>query len=652
MTRNRAFSFVIEAFISAVLTACPSFAQISNTDAPNMTPTAGAGHDYIHMLTETVSPVDGSLSVRIGVPVPPSRGFTVPFSFAYDSNLAHGEPGAGGRWGGNGGVNTLYAYGIGGWSYMLPHLDVAYLSQSANNPDNPGVLICTAETGYVFHDESGQEALLALAYVTDSPGGASSCKYTQSLNDGGNSNDFYTGSLQGSLPSAIITSQATGMQYTADGLAGGTASKIEDRNGNTASISVSGSASGAGFSETDTSGRIAVQGSGFGVTGSTVTASGMANPYTLTWGTATSNFTPNSTTPSPPSECGPVGTYQDTQSVVSAIELPNAADQFKFTYESVFGQIHRITYPNGGYVQYDWGYDPQSELAVYASTDPDFTADPSGPTCYYVYDRPAVTHRYVSYDGVNIAEQQDFSYATTGWNWTSPSNSIYPTWGTKTTTVTTHDLLLGTTNVTTYTYNGNQRSPSPPNIYPSSSNQVPTEQQIQYQDGSGHTLLTVNKTWADRDSLKSEQHIIPTGASSSISSQTVYQRGPGLVITEQDDYDFGAASPTRKTINTYQTFASGHAGELPCKSVVYDSQSNIASETDTLYDGGTVVCGAAGTPSVTAVSGLPTGGHDESNYSATSTTARGNATSVTKRTLAGRRPQPSTATTKPARWSR
>ncbi len=241
----------------------------------------------------------------------------------------------------------------------------------------------------------------------------------------------------------------------------------------------------------------------------------------------------------------------------------------------------------------------------------------------------------MSYDGVNIAEQQDFSYATTGWNWTSPSNSIYPTWGTKTTTVTTHDLLLGTTNLTTYTYNGNQRSPSPPNIYPSSSNQVPTEQQIQYQDGSGHTLLTVNRTWADRDSLKSEQHIIPTGASSSISSQTVYQRGPGLVITEQDDYDFGAASPTRKTINTYQTFASGHAGELPCKSVVYDSQSNIASETDTLYDGGTVVCGAAGTPSVTAVSGLPTGGHDESNYSATSTTARGNATSVTRTNPSG-----------------
>lgn len=164
MARNLASSFAVPAFLTAVLAACSSFAQVSNTDAPNMTPTPGAGHDYLHMLTETVSPVDGSVSVRIGVPVPPSRRLTVPFSFAYDSNLAHGQPGPGGSWGGQGGINPNWAFAIGGWQYLLPHVDVTQITQYRNNPLLPGVAVCTVETGYVFHDESGQEELLALSF--------------------------------------------------------------------------------------------------------------------------------------------------------------------------------------------------------------------------------------------------------------------------------------------------------------------------------------------------------------------------------------------------------------------------------------------------------------------------------------------------------
>ena len=43
-------------------------------------------HDHIHAPVETVNPANGSVSVRIGVPVPPSRGFTLPFNFTDDSN--------------------------------------------------------------------------------------------------------------------------------------------------------------------------------------------------------------------------------------------------------------------------------------------------------------------------------------------------------------------------------------------------------------------------------------------------------------------------------------------------------------------------------------------------------------------------------------
>ena len=67
------------------------------------------------MLTETVNPADGSLSVRIHVPIPKGRGLTLPFAFAYDSNGIHyplnsstGLP--------------LWATDGGGWNYTVPTL--------------------------------------------------------------------------------------------------------------------------------------------------------------------------------------------------------------------------------------------------------------------------------------------------------------------------------------------------------------------------------------------------------------------------------------------------------------------------------------------------------------------------------------------------
>ncbi|MGH9356433.1 MAG: hypothetical protein ACRD10_09915, partial [Terriglobia bacterium] len=50
--------------------------QVISASSDQSTPIPGAGHDYIHMLTETVNPADGSLSVRIHVPVPKGRLLT------------------------------------------------------------------------------------------------------------------------------------------------------------------------------------------------------------------------------------------------------------------------------------------------------------------------------------------------------------------------------------------------------------------------------------------------------------------------------------------------------------------------------------------------------------------------------------------------
>ena len=48
--------------------AALSFAQTANVDNTTSTPTEGVGHDYIHLLSETVSPANGSVSLRIEPP--------------------------------------------------------------------------------------------------------------------------------------------------------------------------------------------------------------------------------------------------------------------------------------------------------------------------------------------------------------------------------------------------------------------------------------------------------------------------------------------------------------------------------------------------------------------------------------------------------
>ena len=51
-----------------------SEAQITNVTDDVATPIPGAGHDYIRLLSETVNPANGSLSLRISVPLPKGRG--------------------------------------------------------------------------------------------------------------------------------------------------------------------------------------------------------------------------------------------------------------------------------------------------------------------------------------------------------------------------------------------------------------------------------------------------------------------------------------------------------------------------------------------------------------------------------------------------
>jgi hypothetical protein len=64
-------------------------AQIISVTDTTSTPIPGEGHSYIQMLNETVNPANGSVSLRLQLPTPQSRGLTIPFGFAYDSTGAH-----------------------------------------------------------------------------------------------------------------------------------------------------------------------------------------------------------------------------------------------------------------------------------------------------------------------------------------------------------------------------------------------------------------------------------------------------------------------------------------------------------------------------------------------------------------------------------
>jgi hypothetical protein len=68
--------YIFAFLIGVSLSTGTVHAQAMNVTDVEATPIPGAGHDYIHMLDETVNPANGSLSIRIEVPVPKGRALT------------------------------------------------------------------------------------------------------------------------------------------------------------------------------------------------------------------------------------------------------------------------------------------------------------------------------------------------------------------------------------------------------------------------------------------------------------------------------------------------------------------------------------------------------------------------------------------------
>ena len=290
------------------------------------------------------------------------------------------------------------------------------------------------------------------------------------------------------------------------------AQTITDKNGNT--ITLNGTNNNSSFqigSYTDTLGRKVVSWTGIGSSsGDHLTISGLGGDIVVKWETITLTFPVVSDVIS--SSFGPGCTFNSYPNsfqvqAVSEIDLPNST-KYAFTYGGPYGGLEYIYFPGGGYVRYAWA-DNSLSLATYQQYfNQSYNTNVQ---CYSSYDTPAISDRYVSYDGKTEALHQQFVYVT---KWPGNSN---PNWTTKTTTVTNTDLLTGLVNSTVYNYGSVVENGFVCCSLNGIVNQIPVEQSVIYKDGpngTGNTLKTVNKTWLDRFAMIGEQTILSNGQGS------------------------------------------------------------------------------------------------------------------------------------------
>jgi RHS repeat-associated protein len=663
----------------ALSLSSPARAQITSPPDPVNRPIPG-GHDYIHMLSETVNPADGSVSLDIKLPTPAGRGISVPFSITYNSGgayfLSSYQPG----W-----IAAFFqtAPTYGGWGNSLPFLSygATYINYPVNNGaagSNSGT--CYFSTGYTFQGLLSGSHNLGLSATSPPPSTYANCS-----NMGGNIPPFYPYTNGGdsqvwsmftglcsnggyehscdpwgqppvtvfdaegtiySFPETVVVSTSTLPVVTWP-------ATIEDRNGNIAHISAVNGIGGGVKSVTDSAGRtlVSLTYSGTSNVNPTVIAAGGLT-YDLAYASqpADFSFTPEPQPPlgmtSIPSglTCGWQGSINASENLLQTISLTNGTT-YSFSYDSTYGLLNGITYPDGGWVKYTWELSPVYEQnALFSGVEQSGYDLQDG--CNFLYKTPVVATRQVGFvKGNPAAITQTFSYGAS-WN-TGESTSNQ--WITKTTTVTTTDNVVGRTSQTIYNYTPFTIPPAPGFIGTGAiASQIPLENTVQHYDWGGTSapiIESVSEVWSDQFSLASKE----TTLDGTSTSEVTYQYGSGGAVTQKQEYDFSSGTPTtvlRTTVNKYQTFPENPLFPLtyqsmpstlltfPCQSIVYSGNATgtRVAETDIEYDGGTSVCGTAGTPSVTGVSGLPSGTHDETYYGPSSSTPapRGNATSVIK----------------------
>jgi RHS repeat-associated protein len=679
-------SFTLIGFLSFVVSAAT--AQVTQLSDATASPVHGAGHNYEGMLNETVSPATGALDIHIDLPVAPGRKLTVPLGIEYNSGqawfLARRSQYAPSCIQGNGQCPHPQGYAVsnaasgtltwGGWSATFPEVTYQNYSQNAYANLNVYNYPCEVYTAFMLKDASGSSHQLNLSHLLPSYQSACIGTNPKLVEADTAADDFYESSLPftngqpngGSGFPLVAGPDGTvytfgNVSFVNDKTIGSLPNLIEDRNGNIANISSSASPGQNILSVTDTLGRNEITISQWGIAGGTSSVNVAGEPYSLTWQSVNPSGMPISITSdswsgaygciSPPNiagannpgvPLGALGTY-----AVSALTLPNGR-QYMFTYDPVTGFISKITYPSGGYVSYTWGKNSRSTGIGFNDQNGQMAG------CAYLYDTPAITQRSVSFDGSTIALQQTFSY-TTNWGLTNGTLPAGGTWNTKTTTVTTTDLIAGTTSKTVYTY-GWIYAPLPISYLADNqsgfTNQSAVENTVQhYGYSQSYPLLKTDTKgwylWSNPARMLCSFETLGNG----LTSGKFYAYGNGGQITDVKEYDFGQLSasacssnvtlptslpvPTRETATTYQSFAalptfatSPSLFDRPATVQIFDGSSGnsvLFSETDISYDQTTV----------SPVSSLTTGTHDESGYPSSVKSPRGNATTVTRKCFQG-----------------
>ena len=638
------------AFLVLFAFASRSYGQMPVSSSTTSTPVPGAGHDYLGSIADTVNPANGSVSLRINATVPSGRGLTLPFAFAYDSNGVNyvSTPNASGTMLWSAPSATIVS--TGGWSETVPVVSVTEITWTAHD-DSGHPSPCYAYVGYVYQDPQGNRHNLNLSTysgsnpsavcsydTTDWPPEFTGSVVTSSGEDGWSP---AAGAILASIPAGngagasagpVTVSQPDGTTFyfpnsSEEDASGAVPSSVEDRNGNIIQITPS---SSYGYTYTDTLGRSVISDSGFGTSPEVLTVQGYNGHYSINW-TPLSNpsFSIPVTTVS--GSCPTAFGHAPLQGPiafegVSTLTLPNDKG-FSFSYDPTYQVVNKMVYPSGGYVRYVWGVNSQAEWghSNYPSSD-------NTPQCVALYGVPAITDRYVSFNGTTEPLHQHFAYSTT-WN----LSDIYaPRWTVKTTTVTTTDSIRSSTYKTVYAYSPAGVVEPPNTITPTCCD--PVEQSVAYYDTSGALLKTVYKTWQNLRLLTSEETQFPSG----VASETTWTYNSREQEIERDDYDFGTSGvglELRRLVTNYQQFNDtplyANAPSIvdrPCQIITYDGSGNRYAETDAFYDNGSAgtPCGTAGTPSVAGAGGSSLTGHDESGYGVSSSSPRGNITTMVK----------------------
>lgn len=506
--------------------------QVPDPVAAAQAPIPGSAHHYIGTGVETVNPADGSLSFDLPIELPRGRGITMKFGIHYGSSdqlyIADDN-------------NTMSPltwrtdYGkaspveANGWSLNVPTisaqariLNASYSSTnySANTID----FACSGVGSYVFRGLDMVHRTLKLGTVytewnNNVPAVSDQCPphVVYASDDHHGTFAQYLAGTTSSTPPPVSVSDQSGTLYKFPSGPAVTINKVypkpvywtvlaqsmTDRNGNTITQS------GTGY--VDSLNRNVVSWNNFGVTGGTISAAGMNSPITLKWTTVTPTLMVTGAAVSKYLYTGQGCTGSSasyTWGVVSEIDLPNGTS-FTLSYDPTLGRVNKITFPNGGYVRYVWGSNPRSGvvgLREYVQYN-DFPAQQG--QCLYQYDNPAITDRYVSFDGSTEVLHQQFSYSTT---WSSDGTA----WTSKTTTVTSTDSTQSDSTLKTstqvYTYSavtpdlGGLDNPS------WAGNEAPVETGISYKDGTGKTLKQLAKSWMNTFSMTGQQSVLDDGS--------------------------------------------------------------------------------------------------------------------------------------------